>query len=146
MTCNIRNWCFVTSSWLIYDLQLGLFGVGGDWFSSGGASWFGDMVHVMVWFMRVWMVQGWQHGQVLHIDTVTIGGRKYKLNKVEETENGDEIDTSYSDSSMGGGCSFQLICGMILVKDTMFWRKLFWLSCWRCPNPKEVQDEVGRRG
>ena len=66
------------------------------------------------------MVQGCQHGQVLHIDTVTIGGRKYKLNKVVETENGDEIDTSYSDSSMGGGCSFQLICGMILVKDTMF--------------------------
>lgn len=35
MTCNIRNWCFVTSSWLIYDLQLDLFEVGGDRFSSG---------------------------------------------------------------------------------------------------------------
>ena len=45
MTCNIRNWCFVTSSWLIYDLQLGLFGVGGDWFSSG------ELLDLGIWFM-----------------------------------------------------------------------------------------------
>ena len=49
MTCNIRNWCFVTSSWLIYDLQLGLFGVGGDWFSSG------ELLDLGIWF-KPWLL------------------------------------------------------------------------------------------